>query len=73
MEIAAHSANDMFSKYKYLIVIFSTSGFWRGNFFLIAPFPDHCLLVPFHAKCMYHIFRKMMLLVKKKTNQLFIF
>ena len=25
-------------------------GFWSGNFFLIAPFPDHCLLVPFHKK-----------------------
>ena len=21
-------------------------GLWSGNFFLIAPFPDHCLLVP---------------------------
>ena len=24
-----------------------TSGFCSGNFFLIAPFPDHCLLEPF--------------------------
>ena len=23
-------------------------GFWSGNFFLIAPFPDYCLLVPFY-------------------------
>ena len=39
-EIAAHSAYDMFSKYKYLIVSlgFSRFGFWSGNFFLIAPF-----------------------------------
>ena len=22
-------------------------GFWSGNLFLIAPFPDRCLLVPF--------------------------
>ena len=36
----------MFSEYKYLIVIcFSHLGFWSKNFFLIAPFPDHCLLV----------------------------
>ena len=47
-EIAAQSAYDMFSS----IVSncqFSVShlGFWSGNFFLIAPFPDHCLLVPF--------------------------
>ena len=38
----------MFSWYKYLIVnlVFSHLGFWSGNFFLIAPFPDLCLLVP---------------------------
>ena len=48
-EIATHSAYDMFSKYRYLIVNldFSHLDFWRGNFFLIAPFPDHCLLVLF--------------------------
>ena len=35
--------------YKYLIVslVFSRLGFWSGNLFLIAPFPDRCLLVPF--------------------------
>ena len=34
---------------KYLIVslVFSHLGFWSGNLFLIAPFPDLCLLVPF--------------------------
>ena len=49
-KIAAHSAYDMFSWYKYLIVscsFFSTSVFWSGNLFLIAHFPDLCLLVPF--------------------------
>ena len=37
------------SWYKYLIVslVFSHPGFWSGNLFLIAPFPDLCLLVPF--------------------------
>ena len=36
------------SWYKYLIVslVFSHLGFWSGNLFLIAPFPDLCLLVP---------------------------
>ena len=29
-------------------VVVPTSVFWRWNFFLNAPFPDHCLLVPFH-------------------------
>ena len=39
----------MFSWYKYLIVnlVFSYLGFWSGNLFLIASFPDLCLLVPF--------------------------
>ena len=39
----------MFSWYKYLIVslVFSHLGFWSGNLFLIAPFSDLCLLVPF--------------------------
>ena len=37
------------SWYKCLIVIlvFSHLGFWSGNLFLIVPFPDLCLLVPF--------------------------
>ena len=37
------------SWYMYLIVslVFSHLGFWSGNVFLIAPFPDLCLLVPF--------------------------
>ena len=40
------------SWYKYLIVslVFSHLGFWSGNLFLIAPFPDLCLLVPFLHK-----------------------
>ena len=35
------------SWYKYLIVslVFSHFGFWSRNLFLIAPFPDLCLLV----------------------------
>ena len=39
----------MFSWYKYLIVslVFSHLGFWSGNLFLIGPFPDLCLPVPF--------------------------
>ena len=46
---AAHSAYEMFSWYKYLIVslVFSHLGFWSGSLFLIAPFPDLCLLVLF--------------------------
>ena len=40
------------SWYKYLIVslVFSHLGFWSGNLFLIAPFPDLCLFVPFHGE-----------------------
>ena len=49
-KIAAHSAYDMFSWYKYLIVnlVFFPPRFWSGNLFLIAPFPYLCLLVPFN-------------------------
>ena len=40
----------MFSKYKYLIVnLFFPPRFCSGNFFLIAPFSDRCLLVPFSS------------------------
>ena len=54
-KIAAHSAYEMCSWYKYLIVslVFSHLGFWSGNLFLIAPFPDLCLLVPFHIHAIY--------------------
>ena len=55
-KIAAHSAYEMFQWYKYLIVslFFSRLGFWSGNLFLIAPFPDLCLLVPFCYSKMLH-------------------
>ena len=50
-ENSAHSAYDMFSCNKYLIVnlLFSPPRFleWE-SFFLFAPFLDHCLLVPFY-------------------------
>ena len=38
---------------KCLIVslVFSHLGFWSGNLFLIAPFPDLCLLVPSLRAC----------------------
>ena len=41
-KIAAHSAYDMI-----VGLVFSHLGFWSGNLFLIAPFSDLCLLVPF--------------------------
>ena len=46
-KIAAHSAYVMRLWYKYLIfnLVFSHLGFWSGNIFLIAPFPDLCQLV----------------------------
>ena len=34
----------------YLFIEASHLGFWSGNLFLIAPFPDLCLLVPFSYK-----------------------
>ena len=49
-KIAAHSAYDMFHGIStwLLVCFFSHLGFWSGNLFLIAPFPDLCLLVPFY-------------------------
>ena len=46
VKTGAHSAYDMFSWYKHLIVnlVVSHHGFWSWNLFLIAPFPDRCLL-----------------------------
>ena len=44
--IAAHSTYYMISWYKCHFSFFPPLGLWIGNFFLIAPFPDHCLLVP---------------------------
>ena len=54
-KIAAYSAYDMFSWDKYLIInqVFSRFGFLSGNLFLIAPFPDLCLLVPLHTNWSY--------------------
>ena len=43
--------------YKYLIVslVLSHLGFWSGNLFLIAPFPDLCLLVPLYGVLVYKL------------------
>ena len=43
------------SWYKCLVVglVFSHLGFSSGNLFLIAPFPDLCLLVPFYFRVRY--------------------
>ena len=47
-KIAAHYANDVCSKNKYLIVnLVFPPRFFGVGIFLIAPFPYHCLLVPF--------------------------
>ena len=32
-------------------LVFSNLGYWSANLFLIAPFPDLCLLVVFFYKC----------------------
>ena len=67
----------MFSWYKYLIVslVFSHLGFWSGNLFLIAPFPDVCLLVLFfrqvYDKLEYHL-RCLEELQKDTNNDMFL-
>ena len=49
-EVELHIRLTMFSSYKYLIInlVFSHLGFWSGNLFPIASFPDLCLLVLYH-------------------------
>ena len=37
---------NIFQKFLIVSLVFSHLGFWSGNHFLIAPFPDLCLLVP---------------------------
>ena len=60
-EIAAHSAYDMCSWYKYLVVylvfIFFSPRFleWEFNLILIAPFPDRCLV--WYLECFAYTFR----------------
>ena len=57
-KMAANSACNMFSYCGCLIVnlVFSHLGFWSGNFFLIAPFSDHCLrLLFFSIGTVYHL------------------
>ena len=46
-KIVAHSVNNMFHGISTGSLVFSHLGFWSGNLFLIAPFHDLCLLVPF--------------------------
>ena len=73
-DIAAHSAYDKFSKYKYLSVnlVFSLLGFWGGNFFLVAPFPDHlppCTLFIVYHLVYVHFIRLFLFTIRKRRNQ----
>ena len=60
------------SWYKCLIVslVFSHLGFWSGNHFLIAPFPDLCLLVP-SPKNTGCFFRKLFVELKSSIRLLY--
>ena len=61
------------SWYKYLIVslVFSHLGFWSGNLFLIAPFPDLCLLVPFSARHNIADLKTNLMIIQLNLNQSF--
>ena len=61
------------SWYKYLIVslVFSHLGFWSGNLFLIAPFPDLCLLVPFYYRNQRHLQKILMIQVDSPEEAMF--
>ena len=40
----------LFHRNLIVSLVFSHLGFWSGNLFLIAPFPDLCLLVPVNIR-----------------------
>ena len=64
-EIPADSVCSVFSWCGCPIVglVFTHLGFWSGNFFLIAPFPDLCLLLPLYIWLNY----------KRQTTHRFVF
>ena len=37
-------------------LVFSHHGFWSGDLFLIAPFPDRCLFVPLYVSGLKYIY-----------------
>ena len=45
-----HTHEKSTLKARAVSLVFSHLGFWSGNLFLIAPFPDICLLVPFYIR-----------------------
>ena len=59
------------SWYKYLIVslFFSHLGFWSGNLFLIAPFPDLCLLVPFQIWLKFKLIQDVIVILVTSKNE----
>ena len=62
--------------YKCLIVSldFSHLGFWSGNLFLIAPFPDLCLLVPCNGgRLIHYIFNVSKNTISKHTDSFMIY
>ena len=66
-QISGERLQDHWSSgYKYLMVnlVFSNHDFWSGNFFLIAPFLAHCLLLRFYGL---HLCLQAKLLTKRPT------
>ena len=61
----------MFSWYKCLIVglVFSHLGFWSGNLFLIAPFPDLCLLVPFFFRIIHYVHDTLIFIIYSNSSK----
>ena len=51
INLATSSQRKLLQFYKFqLFQGILSSSFWSGNFFLIAPFPDHGLLLPFYKE-----------------------
>ena len=75
-KIAAHSAYEVFSWCKCLIVslVFSHLGFWSGSLFLIAPFPDFLISAPrvLHCREAYSICESRSLIHQDVYHDLFV-
>ena len=50
------------------VIILSHLGFWSGKFSLIAPFPDHCLFVPYQQFVLFIKHRSLLKWLHFKTH-----
>ena len=67
-KIAAHSAYEVFSWCLIVSLVFSRLGFWCGNLFLNAPFPDAYLYLSVSLE---HVDNAKVVNITKKFHEFF--